>query len=72
MSLKWHSITVSSELPETINSLASLINRSSDAIKQFATPYIPGQQSEKEVNFILYEIIFTEGGTVLKEVRVEE
>ena len=70
--LSSYGITASSEIPELITSLASLISKGSDAAKQIAALNAQGVTVEKEEAFILYEIVFTTEGVVLKKVGIEE
>jgi len=57
-----------SQIPETINAIASLITKSADAATSFTgPPNIPGQPSSTDI-FRLYEIVFGEEGTELREV----
>jgi len=70
-SLESYGLASESEIPETINSLASLISKSSDAVKQFAGPEGSVKFPTGEVNFVLYEIEITVDGTALKEVKVQ-
>lgn len=70
--LNSYGLTSSSEIPETINSLAGLVSKSSDAVKQLSALSIPSQSVPGENNFILYEIVFSQEGTVLKRIKIEE
>jgi hypothetical protein len=70
-SLASYGLASESHIPETINSMASLISKSSDAFKQFAGPESTLKQEPGEVNFILYEIIITREGTMLREVGIQ-
>lgn len=69
--LNSYGLTNDTKVAETINSLAGLIAKSSDAVKQLAVPGIFPLQNTGEEIFILYEIIFTPEGTILKEVKRE-
>jgi hypothetical protein len=69
--LNSYGLTTETNVAETINSLAGLIGKSSDAIKQFETQGFQGKLTVGEANFELYEIIITEEGTRLKKVNNE-
>lgn len=69
-SLSSYGLASGSEIPETINSLAALISKSSDAVKQFAGE-IPVKQIPSEEPFLLYEIVITKERTVLKKVEIK-
>jgi hypothetical protein len=57
-----------SQLPETLESLAALLNKGADAVTQFTgSPAIKTEQGNMDI-FRLYEIIMDEKGTRLKEV----
>lgn len=57
-----------SQLPETIESIAALLNKGADAVTQFTGPSsIKDSQSIRDV-FRLYEIIMDEKGTILREI----
>jgi hypothetical protein len=56
-----------SRIPETINSLASLLSKGSEAFQQSSLAGINPRLPSSD-NFKLYEIVFTPDGTTLKEV----
>jgi hypothetical protein len=69
--LNSYGLTSSSDIPAVINSLAGLITKGSDAAKQISTLSVPSLPNQAEESFILYEIVFTTEGTVLKRVTGE-
>jgi hypothetical protein len=70
--LNSYGLTTTSDIPAVVNSLAGLISKSADAAKQISALSVPSQPGGGEDNFILYEIVFTTEGTVLKRVKVGE
>jgi hypothetical protein len=70
--LSSYGITASSDIPDIITSLASLISKGSDAAKQIAGLNAQAEQAEIEETFVLYEIVFTTEGVVLKRVGIKE
>ncbi len=70
--LSSYGITASSEIPEIITSLASLISKGSDAAKQISTLSVPSLPKQAEESFILYEIVFATEGTILKKIKILE
>lgn len=69
-SLTSYGLTSESEIPETISSLATLINKTADVAKQFAGE-MPVKQPSGDENFLLYEIDIKAEGTVLRKVIIE-
>lgn len=71
-SLNSYGITTGSEIPETINSLASLISKTAVA----ATAFSSGNENEEETSelpvFELFEIVIEKDGTYLKPVTVSK
>jgi hypothetical protein len=65
--LNSYGLTSESNVAETINSLAALIGKSTDAVRQLEAPRA-GIEAIGEVNFELYEIIITAEGTRLRRV----
>ena len=59
-----------SQLPELLESFASMLSKSAYAAQAFTGPP-PAAPDEAEVSFRLYEIITGPGGTSLKEVILE-
>jgi hypothetical protein len=70
--LNSYGLTYDADVAETINSVAGLISKSSDAVAQFAAPGVGGKEAGEEEVFLLYEILITPEGTRLKRVRGEE
>jgi hypothetical protein len=61
-----------SQIPETINAIASLISKGADAATTFtAPPNFSGQPISSEI-FKLYEIVFDKEGTSLREVNLNK
>ena len=69
-SLTSYGLTSESEIPETISSLAALISKSADVVKQLAGE-IPVKQTSGDENFLLYEIDVRVDGTVLRKVEIK-
>ncbi len=67
-SLNSYGLVTESQIPETINAIAGLMSKSSEAVQQFAQPSISPEQPASDENFKLYEIVFGNDGTTLKEV----
>lgn len=65
-----YGITTESQIPETINSLASLITKSSDAIENFTSA--PGQETESVLAFELYEIVVEKEKSFLRRVIISD
>ena len=63
-----YGITTESQIPETINSLASLIAKGSDAIEGFK--FVPSQTTDSTAAFELYEIIIDKERTSLRKVTL--
>lgn len=70
--LNSYGLTYDANVAETINSLAGLLSKGSDAVAQFAAPFGQVKVAGGEVNFELYEIVITQEGTRLKRVSSEE
>ena len=70
--LSSYGLTSDASVSQTINSLASLIDKSSEAIKQFTIKEAGGKDAGGEEIFILYEIVITEEGTKLERVSGEQ
>jgi hypothetical protein len=70
--LSSYGITASSEIPDIITSLATLISKGSDAAKQIVGLNAQGEQEGNEESYELFEIVFTKSGVVLKRVKLEE
>lgn len=71
-SLSSYGITADSRIPETISSLATLVSKSSDAVKNLGIPSVAGQEPVPEAPFDLYEIIISKDGSILKKVKLSE
>jgi hypothetical protein len=69
--LNSYGLTSETNVAETINSIAGLIGKSSDAIVPFTKSGGQGIEAAGEVNFELYEIIITVDGTRMKRVNSE-
>lgn len=65
-----YGITTESQIPETINSLASLISKSSDAVGNLKA--IPGQETELLPAFELYEIVIEPDKSFLRKVNLTD
>ncbi len=65
-----YGITTESQIPETINSLASLISKSSGVIENLAS--FLGQEPVYVTAFELYEIVIEKDKTILRKVIVSE
>jgi hypothetical protein len=61
-----------SQIPETINAIAGLINKGAVAAASFTGP--PGNEAQQVTSeiFRLYEIVFGEEGTTLREVSTSD
>ena len=70
--LNSYGLTNSSDIPAVVNSLAGLISKGSEAVKQISTLSVPSQPGQEENNFVFYEIVFTTEGTVLKKIKIGE
>ena len=68
--LNSYGVTTDAKLDETINSIAGLISKSSDAFRGIEEQKMAQGKPAGEVNFILYEIVITKEATKL--VRVGE
>jgi len=71
-SLETYGITTENQIPETINSLASLISKTSDAAANFVSSPVPGQEPSPLPSFELYEIVIKKDRSILKRVIVSE
>lgn len=69
--LNSYGVTSDSKVDETINSLAALLGKSSDLIRQVEGPAALEGRPVGEVNLILYEIVITPESTKLVRVREE-
>ena len=67
-SLNSYGLISDTHIPETINSLAGLLSKSSDAVTQLVKSERTEIQPVSSENFKLYEIVFGIAGTTLKEV----
>ena len=65
-----YGITTESQIPETINSLASLISKSTDAVGNLKA--IPGQETELLPAFELYEIVIEPDKSFLRKVNLTD
>lgn len=67
-SLNSYGLISESQIPETINAIAGLVSKSSDAVKQFYQPGNNANQPPSDDSFKLFEIVIGTDGTILKEV----
>ena len=64
-----YGVVTDSQIPELLESFASMLSKSAYAAETFSRPETPGTiNDEPETPFRLFEILSTPGGTVLKEV----
>jgi hypothetical protein len=59
-----------SQLPETLNSLASLISKSADAAAGFALSSVTASEADENPVFELYEIVVEKDKSILRRVNV--
>ncbi len=71
-SLISYGLTTDTQIPETINALAGMISKSSDAIKNLAALQNIPQEPLQDVRFELYEIEIGPNGTLLKRIKIIE
>ena len=69
--LNSYGLTSDGNIPETINSLAALISKGSDAVVPFTSQGGIGKVAGGEVNFELFEINISPEGTRLRRVSSE-
>jgi hypothetical protein len=67
-SLNSYGLVSESQIPETINAIAGLVSKSSDAVAPFTKAEGIVRQAASDINFKLYEIVIGTDGTTLKEV----
>ncbi|MCE5348285.1 MAG: hypothetical protein LLG13_18620 [Bacteroidales bacterium] len=70
--LNSYGLTSDSNVEEMITSLAGLVGKTSDVVKQLEMKNAQLQQAPGEENFVLYEIVITTTGSTLKKIRIEE
>jgi hypothetical protein len=70
--IKSYGLNSTSDVPQTINSIARLLGKTPDVLNQMAAADLSNLQPPGEPSFILYEILFSANGTILKRVSTEE